>query len=67
MDYNDLLAYCKRAAGIQSAPDNMTLLDIVGCLHMTSPVNRAINAEVLARFMAEYIEATHVPVTAVKH
>ena len=57
MTYDDLLAYCSRAAGIQKAPDDLNLLDVVGCLQMTTANNRGLNAEVLARFMAEFIEA----------
>ncbi len=60
MTYDELLAYCTRAAGIQKAPSDIDLLDVIGCLQMTSEANRAINAEVLARFMAEYIEETRV-------
>ena len=57
MNYEDLLAYCSRAAGIYKAPDDLNLIDVVGCLQMTSAANRGLNAEVLARLMAEFIEA----------
>ena len=60
MTYDDLLAYCSRAAGIHKAPDDLNLIDVVGCLQMTSAANRGLNAEVLARFMAEFIEETRV-------
>ena len=60
MTYDDLLAYCTRAAGIHKAPDDLTLVDVVGCLQLTSAANRGLNAEVLARFMAEFIEETRV-------
>lgn len=68
MTYDELLAYCTRAAGIAKAPDDLTLVDVVGCLQLTGPSNRAINAEVLARFMAEYIEAERaVPPMKARH
>ena len=68
MTYDDLLAYCTRAAGIHKAPDDLTLVDVVGCLQLTSAANRGLNAEVLARFMAEYIEAERaVPVMKARH
>ena len=54
--YEDLVAYCRRAADVQSADRTLTLLDIVGLLQITQSANRAINAEVIARFMAEFIE-----------
>ena len=60
MTYDELLAYCTRAAGIHKAPDDLTLVDVVGCLQLTSAANRGLNAEVLARFMAEFIEETRV-------
>ena len=60
MTYDELLAYCTRAAGIHKAPDDLTLVDVVGYLRLTSAANRGLNAEVLARFMAEFIEETRV-------
>ena len=60
MTYDELLAYCTRAAGIHKAPDDLNLIDVVGCLQMTTANNRGLNAEVLARFMAEFIEETRV-------
>ena len=60
MTYDELLAYCTRAAGIHKAPDDLTLVDVVGCLQLTIAANRGLNAEVLARFMAEFIEETRV-------
>ena len=56
MTYEDLVAYCQRAVGVQSADRTLTLLDVVGLLQITPVANRAINAEVIARFMAEFIE-----------
>ena len=68
MTYEELLAYCTRAAGIHKAPDDLTLVDVVGCLQLTSAANRGLNAEVLARFMAEFIEETRVtPPLAKRH
>ena len=68
MTYDDLLAYCQRAAGIHKAPDDLTLIDVVGCLQMTTANNRGLNAEVLARFMAEFIEAERaVPPMKARH
>ena len=55
MTYEDLVAYCARAVVIQGNPQ-VSLLDCVNALMMHSPANRAITAEVLARFMAEHIE-----------
>ena len=55
MIYEDVVAFCARAAGLQ--PDaKVTLLDCVNILAQHSGFNRAIMAEVMARFMAEYIE-----------
>ena len=68
MTYDELLAYCTRAAGIHKAPNDLTLVDVVGCLQLTSAANRGLNAEVLARFMAEYIDEIHVtPPLAQRH
>ena len=68
MTYEELLAYCTRAAGIHKAPDDLNLIDVVGCLQLTSAANRGLNAEVLARFMSEFIEETRVtPPLAKRH
>lgn len=55
MIYEDAVAFCARAAGIQPGP-GVTLLDCVNVLAQHGAFNRAITAEVLARFMAEFIE-----------
>jgi hypothetical protein len=54
--YEELIAYCTRAVGVLSSERTLTLLDLLGVLQMTSQANRAINAEVLARLMSEFIE-----------
>ena len=55
MTYEDLVAYCSRAIGMAPG-QSAKLTEIVGALMAHGPGNRAIAAETLARFMAEFIE-----------
>lgn len=56
MTYEELIGYCTRAIGVTQHEEPLTLLNLVGLLQITSPANRGLNAEVIARLMAEYIE-----------
>lgn len=55
MTYEDLVAMSQRA--VSAVPGSkMSMLDVVGLLMRHDETNRAIAAETLARFMAEFIE-----------
>lgn len=62
MTYTELLAACTRAVGAQPGTTE-TLADVMLCLMTHGPANRAITAEVLARFMMEFIEGQREDVT----
>lgn len=60
MNYPELVAACARTVGAQTESVR-TLHDAVMCLVAHGPANRAIAAEVMVRFMAEFIESATKP------
>jgi predicted DNA-binding protein (UPF0278 family) len=64
--YTELIAACTRAVGAQPGVTE-SLADCLVCLMAHTPNNRAITAEVLARFMMEFIESQRQPVAKGVH
>ena len=61
MTYEELLSSCTRAVGAQPGSSE-SMADCLVCLMAHTPNNRAIAAEVMARFMMEFIEGQRQPV-----
>lgn len=66
MTYAELIGACTRAVGAKPGTTE-TLADVMLCLMAHGPANRAITAEVLARFMMEFIESQKQPVSKGMH
>ncbi len=68
MNYEDLLQMCARSVGVMKLEGDVNLHHVVRLLTMqTDHVNRGMAAELLARFMVEYIEGQIKPVVGKPH
>ena len=56
MTYEELLKYSARALGARVEGEGVNLFNVIRVLQVLDGTNRLVAAEILCRFMAEFIE-----------